>query len=168
MNRQEILALFEYNAWANGRTLDAVAPLAAEQFLREMQSSFPSIRDTLAHILGAEWVWLKRWQGQSPRTLLAAAEFPTAESLRERFAAVEAERRATIAGLTDDALAGLLEYRDRDGVPVRLPLLASMRHVVNHGTYHRGQITTLLRQLGAKPIGTDLSTYARENLAHPG
>ena len=162
MNRQDVLTLFDYGAWANTRTFDAVAGLAAEQFTKELTSSFPSIRDTLAHILGAEWAWLKRWQGESPGKLLAGADYPTVGSLRERFTAIDAERRTFIAALSDERLAGAFDYRDLAGNPARLPYLASMQHVVNHGTYHRGQITTMLRQLGAKPVSTDLSRFYLE------
>lgn len=165
MNRQDILTLFDYSAWANNRVYDAVGALSADEFVRELTSSFPSIRDTLAHILGAEWVWLKRWQGESPAKLLAGADHPTVGSLRERFAAIEAERREFIAGLTEERLATSFDYRDLAGNLFRLPYLASMQHVVNHGSYHRGQITTLLRQLGAKPVSTDLSRFYLERRA---
>jgi uncharacterized damage-inducible protein DinB len=162
MDRQDILTLFEYTAWANARTFEAVAELSAEQFTKELTSSFPSIRDTLAHILGAEWVWLKRWQGESPGKLLAGPDYPTVASLRERFAAIEAERRTFIASLPEERLGASFDYRDLAGNPSRLPYLASMQHVVNHGTYHRGQVTTMLRQVGAKPVSTDLSRFYLE------
>ncbi len=61
MNRQDIVMLYDYNAWANARILRAVEPLIPEAFLRDLKNSFPSVRDTLAHILGAEWIWLRRW-----------------------------------------------------------------------------------------------------------
>ena len=162
MDRKDILVLFDYSAWANTRAFDAVAALSAEQFTKEVTSSFPCIRDTLAHILGAEWAWLKRWQGESPGKLVAGADYPTVGSLRERFAAIAAERRTFIAGLSDEKLGGTFDYRDLAGNPARLPYLASMQHVVNHGTYHRGQITTMLRQVGGKPVSTDLSRFYLE------
>ncbi|HXZ43620.1 MAG TPA: DinB family protein, partial [archaeon] len=89
MNRQDILTLYDYNAWANARVLGTVEPLTAEAFLRDLKSSFPSVRDTLAHILAAEWIWLRRWHGESPSKLLAAAAFPTLAGLKDRYAAVE-------------------------------------------------------------------------------
>jgi uncharacterized damage-inducible protein DinB len=165
MDRQDILTIFEYAIWAHNRTLDAVSALSAEQFTQNIQSSFPCVRDTLAHILAAEWAWLKRWRGESPANRPTGADFPTVASLRERFAAVDAERRAFIAGLPDEKLAGTFDYRDPAGNPARLPYLASMQHVVNHGTYHRGQITTMLRQLGATPVSTDLSRFFLERNA---
>ncbi len=165
MNRQDILTLFEYNGWANNRVYDAVRALSEEQFIRDLKSSFPSIRDTLAHILGAEWVWLRRWQGESPAKLLTGADAPTLGRLRERSAAIDAERREFIARLSDESLGGTFDYRDLAGNLHRLPYLASMQHVVNHGTYHRGQVTAMLRQLGAKPVSTDLSRFCLEGKA---
>lgn len=162
MTRQDLLVLYDYNAWANARALTAAAPLTAEQFLRELGNSFPSVRDTLAHILGAEWLWLRRWLGESPRGLPPAADFPTVATLRDRSAAIEQERRAFLEGLSEGRLAQPLAYRDTAGTARTLPLVHSLRHVVNHGTYHRGQITTLLRLLGAQPVATDLSQFHLE------
>lgn len=159
MTRQDILGLYEYNAWANTRALDSVEPLTPDQFLRDLGNSFPSVRDTLAHILGAEWIWLCRWHGESPPRGLPAAEFPTLASLRDRFSGIERERLAFLMGLTEERLAQPMAYKDLAGNAHTLPLVHSLQHVVNHGTYHRGQVTTLLRQLGAKPVSTDLSRF---------
>lgn len=162
MTLLDILTLYDYNAWANARALGAVEPLGPEPFLRDLGNSFPSVRDTLAHILGSEWVWLRRWHGESPPGLLPAAEFPSLASLRGRFAAIERERRAFLEGLSDARLTQPLNYRDLAGRSLSLPLGHSLQHVVNHGTYHRGQLTTMLRQLGAKPVSTDLSRFHLE------
>lgn len=162
MTTQDILTLYTYNAWANERVFDAVEPLASEQFLRDLGNSFPSVRDTVAHILGAEWIWLRRWLGDSPTALPSAANHPTVASLRDRFATIERERRPFLGGLTDARLAEPLHYRDIAGKPSALVLVQSLQHVVNHGTYHRGQVITLLRQLGAKPVSTDMSRFHME------
>jgi len=159
MNRQDILTLYDYNAWANARVLGTVEPLTAEAFLRDLKNSFPSVRDTLAHILAAEWIWLRRWHGESPSKLLAAADFPTLAGLKDRYAAVEKERRVFLGGLSEDRLDRPFQYRDTAGNVYALPLVHSLQHVVNHGTYHRGQITTMLRQLGGKPVSTDMSRF---------
>jgi uncharacterized damage-inducible protein DinB len=165
MTRQDVLTLLEYNTWANARSLDVSAALSPEQFVRDLGNSFPSVRDTLAHILGAEWIWLRRWQGESPSKGLAATEYPTVASLKARFAAIDGERRAFVESLTEERLIQPFAYRDLAGNPYRLPLVFSLQHVVNHGTYHRGQVTTMLRQLGAKPVSTDLSRFYLERTA---
>jgi hypothetical protein len=99
VNQKDILTLYDYNAWANARVLDVAAGLSAEQFLRDLKNSFPSVRDTLAHILGAEWIWMRRWRGEPASTLLQASDFPTVQSLRDRFVAVERERRGFLEAL---------------------------------------------------------------------
>src|SRR5690348_2472733 len=64
MTPQEMRVLYDYNAWANHRSLEAASALTAEKFLQPMGSSFGSVRDTLGHIFGAEWIWLERFQGR--------------------------------------------------------------------------------------------------------
>jgi uncharacterized damage-inducible protein DinB len=159
MNRQDIVTLYDYNAWANARVLRAVEPLAPDAFLRDLKNSFPSVRDTLVHILGAEWIWLRRWHGESPSQILAAADFPTLGSLKERYAVVEKERRAFLEGLSEERLAEPFHYKDIAGKTHTLLRVQSLQHVVNHGTYHRGQVTTMLRQLGTTPVSTDMSRF---------
>ena len=77
MNKQDIQILYDYNRWANARTLDASAKLTQEQFTRDLSGSHRSVRDTLTHILAAEWVWLMRWRGVSPKALFDPCDFPT-------------------------------------------------------------------------------------------
>jgi uncharacterized damage-inducible protein DinB len=168
MNRQDILTLFDYNAWANTRVLGAVESLPVERFLRDLGNSFPSVRDTLAHILGAEWIWFRRWHGESPTKGLPAADFPTVTSLRGRFSALEEERRAFLETVSEDRLTQPFTYRDLAGNQHALPLIHSLQHLVNHGTYHRGQVTTMLRQLGATPVSTDMSRFFLERAAGTG
>jgi len=147
--------LFEYNYWARDRQLRACAALAPEQFLRPLGNSFASLRDTLAHLVGAEWIWLERWRGHSPRTIFAAEEFPTLAAIQERWTKVELEVREYLAGLTEEALHLPLTYVNLKGESWTYPLWQTLFHVINHQTYHRGQVTTLLRQLGAQPAPTD-------------
>ena len=64
MDLTRIRELNDYSRWANRRTLAATAQLDSDKFTRSMGNSFSSVRDTLAHILGAEWIWLERWQGR--------------------------------------------------------------------------------------------------------
>ena len=165
MRLEDIRTLYAYNAWANGRILGAAEALSPDQFLRDLGNSFPSVRDTLAHILGAEWIWLRRWSGESPTALPPAGDFPALASLRERAADLEKERGAFLDALTEARLNGPLHYRDMAGKPCILLLAQSLQHVANHGTYHRGQVTTLLRQLGAKPVSTDMSRFYLERAA---
>ncbi|HEV8383457.1 MAG TPA: DinB family protein [Candidatus Acidoferrales bacterium] len=162
MSPDEFCVLFEYDAWANHRLLDAAAALTPEQFTRDLGSSFPSVRDTLAHIMFGQWIWLERWNDRSPKSFPSAADFPDLASLRKRCAEIEADLLAFVRGLTPERIAEVAEYKTLTAGTFSAPLQYTLQHLVNHGTYHRGQVTTMLRQLGAKSVSTDLSLFYRE------
>jgi uncharacterized damage-inducible protein DinB len=162
MNVEDLRLLYDYNCWANCRTLDSCAALSEEQFTRDLGSSFRSVRDTLAHICGVEWLWLERWHGRSHNALPQAAEFPNIESLRRRWDEVERNLLDYVASLTPEDIQRIIQHKTTQGVPQAAPLWQMLQHLVNHGTYHRGQVATMLRQLGAKPISTDLIYFYRE------
>ena len=139
-----------------------------EQFTQPMGSSFTSVRDTLAHIYGAESVWLERFHGRSPSALPDVTQFSDVASLREPWLEHEERLLIFVRALTQSDLDRVMEYKTlRFGV-YQNPLWQSMQHVVNHGTYHRGQVTTMLRQLGAQPILTDLMHFYRERAVATG
>jgi uncharacterized damage-inducible protein DinB len=121
------------------------------------------VRDTLAHIFGAEWIWLERFQGRSPASLPDASQYPDAASLAERWAEFEPRLLNFAHGVTQADLDRVFEYKTLKFGVYRNPLWQSMQHLVNHGSYHRGQVTTLLRQLGAAPVLTDLMHFYREH-----
>jgi uncharacterized damage-inducible protein DinB len=162
MDPETLRSLYDYNAWANQRALEACAGLTGEQFRRDLGSSFRSVRDTLAHVLGAEWVWYERFQGRSPTALPPGMEFPDLASVRAHWAELERNLMSFVAGLTAPNLARVFEVRTLKGAIYANGLWQMLQHVVNHGTYHRGQVTTMLRQLGAKPGYTDLIYFFRE------
>jgi uncharacterized damage-inducible protein DinB len=155
-------ALYGYNRWANRRILEAAAALTPREFREERISSFGSVRDTLAHILGSELVWLRRWEGESPASYAAAAEFPTVEALAHRWDELERGQAKFFDRLTPAALDREVAYTNVAGERWRYPLRQMLLHLVNHSTYHRGQTVTLLRQLGRTPPGTDLLLYLDE------
>jgi len=181
MNLTDIQTLYAYNRWANERLFSALEKLNHHQFTASVQSSFPSIRETIFHILFAEWLWLKRWQGTSPRSTLAdpdaspatwgtlspggkptLRELETLAALRSFAAAIEQERTEFICALNEDVLHAQLHFSDMAGTPYSEPLVQLLQHLVNHGTYHRGQVTTLLRQLGGEAASLDMLYFFRE------
>jgi uncharacterized damage-inducible protein DinB len=146
----------DHNYWARDRQLQACALLSVEQFLRPVGGSFPSLRDTLAHMVAAEWLWLQRWKGVSPKALLPASDFPTLEVLAEQWHAVEREFRAFLPGVDEEALARPLSYINLKGEKWSYPLWQMIAHVLNHQSYHRGQVATQLRMIGVHPPQVDL------------
>jgi uncharacterized damage-inducible protein DinB len=165
MNVEDFRLLYDYNAWADHRTLDACAALSSEQFTRDMGSSFHSVRDTLLHIMQVEWLWLERWHGRSPASFAANGEYSNVESIRSRWLEIERDLLDYVASLTNEEVQRVVQHKTTAGVPQAAPLWQMLQHLVNHGTYHRGQVATMLRQLGAKPIATDLIFFYRERAA---
>jgi uncharacterized damage-inducible protein DinB len=163
MTREDLSLLLDYHYWARDRMLAAVALLTPEQFTRDMGNSFRSVRDTVAHIYAADWIWCRRWQGDAPAALPGSEGFPDVDSIRAAWTELEGEVRQLVAGLDDEGAARVTEYRLFNGQPRTSPFWQMLQHVVNHGSYHRGQVTTLLRQLGAAPPKSlDLIAFYRE------
>ena len=162
MNVRDLNTLIDYHYWARDRLLDALEPLTREQFTRDMGNSFRSIRDTVAHIYAAEWAWHSRWLGQSPTALLPADMFPDLATLRTAWIDQEAKMRAFFASRDEDGIKQVIEYKLMNGQPGASVLWQMAQHVINHASYHRGQVTTMLRQLGASaPKPMDLIAFYR-------
>lgn len=155
----DLLDLLAYHRWATERTLEAAMKLSPEQFTAEITSSFPSVRDTLVHTFGADRAWLGRIAGESPERG-NPADFPTPESLREPWLSVLEAWPKRVSGIADPG--AVISYTSFNGDPFTSLLEEIVRQVVNHGTYHRGQVTTMFRQLGAQTVNTDLITYYRQ------
>lgn len=163
MNLQELRTLVDYHCWARDRVLEAVERLPPEQFTRDLGSSFPSVRDTLVHLYAADWIWCSRWEGQSPQSAPDPGTFPDVASLRVVWRAQEQRVRAVLDRLGEEGIGRTIEYRTTDGKPYAQVFWHMLQHVVNHGSYHRGQVTTMLRQLkAAPPKSVDLITFYRE------
>lgn len=151
MTYDDLCLLIDYNYWARDRLLDAVATITPEQFMRPMGNSFNSIRDTVAHICAAEHIWIARLKGEKTQGLQKPERIPDVATAREEWAELENEMREQLARLGPEAMERKIEYQDLRGNDRSAPLWQILQHVVNHGTYHRGQITTMLRQLDAAP-----------------
>lgn len=163
MTPEEARVLCDFNVWANRRMLDACGALTDEQFTRDLGSSFPSVRDTLVHIMGGECLWEELWRGRSVNRETMAREFPNdlfpnLASVRARWEQVEADLLNFVRGLTPADLEKTVEVR---GHQFAYPLRSLLQHLVNHGTYHRGQVATMLRQLGVAPRATDYHLFLR-------
>ena len=162
MDAETIRELYDYNRWANARSIEAASKVPEESFVREIGGSFASLRGTLAHIYGAEWIWLERWRGTSPKSFPFAPDFPSVGAIRGLWKEVERGQQEFLERLEPARLRESLTYTNLKGETWTYPLGSVLTHVVNHSTYHRGQVATLLRQLGATPLSTDLLLYYDE------
>ena len=181
MNVTDIETLYAYNRWSNQRLFSTLEKLNDQQLATEVRSSFTTIRETVFHILFAEWLWLKRWQGTSPRAtgpdpnvtsttwkalspggIPTPRELTTIAELKSFGEAIERERQEFLGTLRDSTLQAPLSFTDMTGNPHSQPLVQLLQHVVNHGSYHRGQVATMLRQVGAEPVALDMVFFFRE------
>lgn len=163
MNATDIRTLLDYHYWARDRVLDAVALIGNDQFTAARGSSFASMRDTLSHTYFAEWAWYSRWTGHSPTGMPALDQFTDVVSLRNAWKTLEQQVRDLIGPMSDDDLQQVKEYRLFSGATGATPMWQMVQHVVNHASYHRGQITTMLRQAGAQPAKSmDMIAFYRE------
>lgn len=164
--RSTILHLLEFYIWATAKTLESVEPLSEEEISRDMQTSHSSVWGTLLHGYGGDWLWLQRLTGRNlAPTWKDVPAVATLGELQKAWPPVQAELLSFAGGLSDADWGRIAEYRFSSGEEAKSPVFESLLHVVNHGTYHRGQIATMLRQMGAKPIGTDYITYVRFRMA---
>jgi uncharacterized damage-inducible protein DinB len=163
MTFEEMESLLDYNYWARDRILEAVSVLTLEQFTRPMRSSFSSVRDTIAHICGAESIWLSRWSGEPLAELPKPDRLANVAAARQEWERLEAGLRGVLRSLGPQGVERAIEYKDLRGNPHADLFWHMLQHVVNHGSYHRGQVTTMLRQLGAQPPKPmDLIAFYRE------
>ena len=158
----ELQRLIDYNRWATRRLLDAASALSDEDARRDLKGSFPSVLDTLTHMLGAEWAWLERWKGRSPTAFLESSALDSVRALRARWDLLWRDQQGFLDPLEEGDQTRDVAYKTFKGDPDRRSLGDLIRHVVNHGTYHRGQVVTMLRQLGVAPPPTDYVRWLRE------
>lgn len=164
MTLQEISQLVAFNRWANECFFEALRQLPAEQYGRDLRSSHGGIHGTLAHLVGAERGWLSRWQGKSETGTAAASQLHSLAELRAFWENVCAEMRQFLASLDDQKLQATLSTTARTG-SYTAPYWQMIQHVVDHSSYHRGQIVTMLRQLGVTPPSTGLIRFYRDGTA---
>ncbi len=159
MNRADVLELYCYDEWANARILASLEPLPSEVFTRDLGGSFPSLRDAFAHVVAGEWIWLERWLGNSPTSAPDWLSSPELPVLAGRLHEIEARRRTFLEALWDEDLDRSVTFRFLNGREDEQILRDLLVHVVQHSTYHRGQIADKLRRIGSAAQPTDFIAF---------
>lgn len=162
MTIKDLEGLYDYGYWANKRLLEVIRQLTAEQFTQAVAGSYGSIRNTLVHVLSAEWGWLGRCGGPERGPALRPDDFPTVDALVEAWQRVEQHVRGFLSTLRDEDLARAVEYATPRGERRSMTLGELMHHGANHGVHHRGQVALLLRLLGYTPANVDMLFYYAE------
>jgi uncharacterized damage-inducible protein DinB len=157
MNSGDIRDLYDFNAWANRQILAALRPLSSDEFRRDFGISFGSVQGTAIHIVGGESIWLDRFVYGTYTDFMARMKedwnfekIPDAATLEARWEVLDGRWRDFMGNLTDERLQTSVKTRGGD-----IPLSKCLQHILNHSTYHRGQVVSLLRQLGSTPPSTD-------------
>ncbi|MEQ1758907.1 MAG: DinB family protein [Vicinamibacterales bacterium] len=163
MTLRDLQGLLDFHYWARDRMFEALKSLTPEQFTQPSVGSFSSVRDTVVHTYSADWVWYSRWVGEAPTAMVDPTQFPDVASIAVAWDRLEEQARSLVSRLGESGIQRSIAYKTMDGHSQSQVFWQLAQHVVNHGSYHRGQVTTLLRQLGAPPPrSTDLITYYRE------
>src|SRR5258707_8712366 len=169
MTKDDIQLLYEYDRWANNRVLQAVCALSTEKFTRDLGGSFRSVRDTLVHIIGGEWIWLAYWKEPSHSSafltdlrkrrdaLFNPVAFPDVATVQLKWAEVEKEQVEFVNRVTNESLETMLPFRT-----TQINLAHLLQHLANHSTYHRGQVALMMRQLDAEALATDFHVFLVE------
>jgi len=157
MNPYQLLA---YDAWATAQLLEAVAALSPAQFVEEFAGSLSSVRQQLAHLISVTDRYCARL-AQEAVPDVAAESFATPQELIAYEAQVRRRLNDFITGLAEDDLSHLQEHATRRG-PFRATVGQTLCHMVNHATYHRGQVACLLKLHGVDFADTDLIIWLNQ------
>ena len=170
MSKLDIVrALYEYNEWADNHVLKAAAQLTSEEFSRQQGASFDSVEGNLAHIVGAQRIWLDRWNaGSNAWSVLDYQSLKGYGDILQEFQTVHMDLRGFVFGLPKGRLSEILRYTDSRGNRHERVLWQLMIHVVNHGTHHRAETAMALAALGQPMRELDYSFFEIERAQKQG
>lgn len=160
--KEILIQLSAYNFWANQLLLDIITQLPAEKQTQEVPSSFKSLYVTLLHMYDAESIWWQRMKLQE-RINIPSENFNG--DLKELGTAMLYQNRQWkewISNANTHQLEHVFHYQSLKKEQFKQPIYQMLLHVFNHGTYHRGQLVNILRQLGVEKIPrTDFIDWSR-------
>ncbi len=159
----DIANLFAFNRWANEKMFDACRKLTVEQYTAEPAPGWSSVRFTVYHIVIVTEGWLGALAGDVDQPFPPESEVATVDDASRILGRAYATFDALLPTLTPEKLA-MLRTISRRGRPLTLPPWVVLRHIVNHTTYHRGQVASKLKRFGIQQADTDLDDWALEEL----
>ena len=148
--------LLAYTIWADRQVLESLAEVPADELERDLGTSFGSVLGTMRHILASEQVWLSRFIGAPVAQVAEESHYPDLPTLANGFVELWPQLEWLLASLTEEQLAGEFAWVNSRGESHSAPFRQCVLPLVNHATYHRGQVVAQLRQLGHAPPATDL------------
>lgn len=163
MTKQYFIQLASYNIWANDIVIGWLEKITEEQWDRPLVSSFGSIAATTLHIVGAEKVWLERFDKVEKPVWLPSVFQGTREELISIWKQASADLKKSMENFDETLIGQDLRLRRLNGEWNEVPYFAAFAHIFNHSTFHRGQLVTLLRQAGFTDVSsTDMLGYFRK------
>lgn len=161
--KELLLQLSAYNAWANAQLLQALRALPEDTLRAELRSSFPSLYATVLHMLDAESIWWQRLKLQENIQRPSDSFRGEFSELVRLIEAQDREWQEWIAAARETMLEHEFKYHNTKREPFKQPVFQMLLHLFNHNTYHRGQLVTLMRQLGLEKIpATDFIVWSRK------
>lgn len=150
MNKNDLLTLAEYNIWATNRLIQSLESIRDDDYYKDVGLYFKSIAGTLNHLLlGEHYLWYSRFkEGISPQIALDTIIYTEKAALMSELQLKAINWISFINQIDETTLDGNLTYKRVSGQELTLPFAATLMHVFNHGTHHRGQITAAITALG--------------------
>ena len=158
----DLVSLYAYNSWANARVLETLRALSEADYVKEQGGGWPSLRATFVHLASATDAWAERFSGREAPRLATIEELPGFEDAARVLLTAEEKHGRLLRALTPARLAGPFTWKNLKGEAKTAPFWVVVRHVVNHQTYHRGQISAMVRRLGHTPKSTDMVVWGIE------
>lgn len=159
---KEILnQLSAYNCWANQLLLDVINQLPYEKQNQEVASSFSSLYKTVLHMWSAESIWWQRMKLLERLYIPAESFSGDMKELSSQLLNQNRQWNEWIGGSYEHQLQHVFQYQNSKKEQFKQPVYQMLMHVFNHGTYHRGQLVNMLRQLGEKAPATDFIVWSR-------
>ena len=160
MTKKYFIQLADYNIWANAIVHSWFEKLSDEQWSQHVVSSFNSIAETSLHVAGAETIWLDRLNKEETPRWLPTIFKGSKKELQDHWKKTSGELHSFIEGFEETNMEDSVSFWRPDGNLYELSYHKIFAHVFNHSTYHRGQLVTMLRQVGFIDVRSiDMSTY---------
>jgi uncharacterized damage-inducible protein DinB len=160
--------MHEYVKWADLRQYETTKPLSDEEYFKDRGWSFGSIHKVMLHELAAQSVWLDRFLGQKQVWLFDEPRMANRGTIEPEWLKIHGRFSRFLAAQTAQSLAGIATYSNLRGDSFSVPLWKLLVHVCNHACHHRGQLNSMIKLAGGKPVLTDYALYATQPPAAAG
>jgi uncharacterized damage-inducible protein DinB len=167
MTVEDLETRFDYGYWANRKLFALLPQLTPQQFTEPFADGHGSIRNTLVHMLSAEWGWISRCGGKERGPTLDHASYPTPNAVIDGWKEQESRVREFLSTIREGDLSRPIEFSLGGGPKHAMPLGELLEHAANHGVHHRGQVSLLLRLRGYSPDNFDILFYFAEKHGQP-